>query len=70
MNTTYELNNLRKDADLFDGKFKRTSPVVEVFSAMVNGQELSRFGAKADAAVNYIKDLDVRVENGVGIAVA
>lgn len=70
MNTTYELNNLRKDADLFDGKFTRTSPVVEVFSAMVNGQELSRFGAKADTAVNYIKDLGTRAENGDGMAVA
>lgn len=70
MNTTYELNNLRKDADLFDGKFNRTSPVVEVFSAMVNGQELSKFGAKADKAVTYIKDLGSRAENGDGYAIA
>ena len=70
MNMTYELNNLRKDADLFDGKFTKTSPVVEVFSAMVNGQELSKFGAKADAAVNYIKDLGSRAENGDYTAVA
>ena len=70
MNMTYELNNLRKDADLFDGKFTKTSPVVEVFSAMVNGQELSKFGAKADVAVNYIKDLGSRAENGDYTAVA
>ena len=70
MNMTYELNNLRKDADLFDGKFTKTSPVVEVFSAMVNGQELSKFGAKADAAVTYIKDLGSRAENGDFTAVA
>lgn len=70
MNTTYELNNLRKDADIFDGKFTKTSPVVEVFSAMVNGQELSKFGAKADAAVAYIKDLGVRADNGDFSAVA
>ncbi len=70
MNTTYELNNLRKDADLFDGKFTKTSPVVEVFSAMVNGQELSKFGAKADTAVAYIKDLGVRADNGDFSAVA
>lgn len=70
MNMTYELNNLRKDADMFDGKFTKTSPVVEVFSAMVNGQELSKFGAKADAAVNYIKDLGSRAENGDYTAVA
>lgn len=70
MNMTYELNNLRKDADSFDGKFTKTSPVVEVFSAMVNGQELSKFGAKADAAVTYIKDLGSRAENGDYTAVA
>lgn len=70
MNTTYELNNLRKDADIFDGKFKKTSPVVEIFSAMVNGQELSKFGAMADAAVDYIKGLGNRADNGDYSAVA
>lgn len=70
MNTTYELNNLRKDADIFDGKFTKASPVVEIFSAMVNGQELSRFGAKADAAVKYIKELGERADNGDGLAIS
>lgn len=70
MNTTYELNNLRKDADIFDNKFQKTSPVVEVFSAMVNGQELSKFGKKGDAAVAYIKELGTRAENGDGLAIA
>lgn len=70
MNTTYELNNIRKDADLFDGKFNKFSPVVEVFSAMVNGESLDRFGAKADKAVAYIKELGNRAENGDFTAVA
>lgn len=70
MNTTYELNNIRKDTDVFDGKFNRQSPVVEVFSAMVNGKDLSQFGAKADKAVNYIKQLGVRAEAGDGMAIA
>lgn len=70
MNTTYELNNLRKDADVFSGKFTKQSPVVEIFSAMVNGEELSKFGAKADKAVDYIKNLGVRAENGDFNAVA
>lgn len=70
MNTTYELNNLRKDSDAFSGKFTKQSPVVEIFSAMVNGEELSRFGAKADKAVAYIKELGVRAENGDFTAVA
>ena len=70
MNTTYELNNLRKDTDAFIGKFNKQSPVVEIFSAMVNGEELSKFGAKADKAVEYIKQLGVRAENGDYTAVA
>lgn len=68
--TTYELNNLRKDADAFDGKFNKFSPVVEVFSAMVKGEELGKFGAKANKAVNYIKELGNRAENGDYTAVA
>ena len=67
---TFELNNLRKDADYFNNKFTKSSPVVEVFSAMVNGQELTRFGKTADKAVAYIKDLGSRAENGDFNAVA
>lgn len=70
MNTTYELNNLRKDADMFSGKFNKTSPVVEIFSAMVNGEEVSKFGPKADKAVDYIKDLGVRSDNGDPVAIS
>lgn len=66
---TYELNNVRKDAELFDGKFTKNSPVVEVFAAMVSGQELSKFGAKADKAVSYIKSLGERAELGDGSAI-
>lgn len=68
--TTYELNNVRRDADAFSGKFHKASPVVEVFSAMVRGESLDKFGAKADTAVAYIKDLGVRAENGDYGAVA
>ncbi len=70
MNTTYELNNLRKDSDMFSGKFSKQSPVSEVFSAMVNGEELSKFGKKADKAVEYIRDLGSRAENGDYIAIS
>lgn len=70
MNTTYELNGLRKDADSFSGKFNKKSPVVEIFSAMVNGKDLSKFGAKANEADKYIRDLALRAENGDGLAVA
>lgn len=70
MNTTYELNNLRKDADAFSGKFHKGSPVVEIFTAMVNGEEISKFGAKADKAVAYIKDLGSRSENNDPVAIS
>lgn len=69
MNTSFELNNIRKDADVFSGKFTRTSPVVEIFAAMVNGEELSRFGKKADEAVKYITNLGARAENGDAVAI-
>lgn len=35
MNTTYELNNLRKDADYLNRDMRATSIVSVVFSAMV-----------------------------------
>lgn len=70
MNTTYELNNIRKDADFFSNKFNKFSPVAEIFSAMVNGESLDKYGAKADKAVDYIKSLGSRAENGDYTAVA
>lgn len=70
MNTTYELNNLRKDADMFSGKFTKSSPVVEIFAAMVNGEEISKFGKMADKTVEYVKELGTRSSNGDPVAIA
>jgi hypothetical protein len=67
---TFELNNVKRDSEYFTGKFTKNSPVIEIFSAMVNGQELSKFGKKADEAVNYIKGLGTRAQNGDFSAVA
>jgi hypothetical protein len=61
---TFEMNNARKDSDAYGGAITKHSPVVEVFSAMVNGESLERFGKKADVAVNYIKNLGTRADNG------
>ena len=71
MNTSFELNNVRKDA-LYNTneKLNAHSAVVEVFSAMVNGEDISKFGAKADKAVEYIKGLGERAEGGDTAAVA
>lgn len=70
MNTTIELNNLRKDSDYFDNKFNAKSPIVEIFSAMVNGEDVSKFGAKADKGVNYIKELNAKASVGDPVAVS
>ena len=69
MNTTYELNNLRKDADYLSREMRATSVVAEVFSAMVKGNEVGAIKG-ADKAVKYIKELGARAENGDFGAVA
>lgn len=62
---TFELNNIRKDSDLYNGgKIKKHSPVVEVFAAMANGESLERFGKVGNDAVEYIKTLGDRADNG------
>lgn len=61
---TFELNNVRKDSENYSGKVTKSSPIVEVFAAMVNGESLERFGKVADVAVNYIKNLGKKAENG------
>ena len=70
-NTTIELNNARKDANyITNNNLHAHSAVVEVFSAMVNGEEVGKFGAKADKAVAYIKKLGEKAESGDSAAVA
>ena len=69
MNTTYELNNLRKDSDYLNREMRATSVVAEVFSAMVKGNEVGAIKG-ADKAVKYIKELGARAENGDFGAVA
>jgi len=67
----FELNDIRRDSGVvLTNNINAHSPVVEVFSAMVNGESLNRFGKKADAAVNYIKGLGERAQNGDYTAVA
>lgn len=66
---TFEMNNVRRDSDL-NVNIKKQSPVVEVFSAMVKGETLDRFGKKADVAVEYIKELGSRAENGDSVAIS
>ena len=69
-NITFELNNVRKDSDYFSNKFHKGSIVSEVFSAMVQGKDLEKWGKKADQAVNYIKGLGERAVVGDPYAIS
>lgn len=63
MNYTFELNNARNDATYASGKIHAKSPVVEIFTAMANGEELSKYGKKADEAAKYIRELATKAQN-------
>lgn len=63
------MNNIQKDSEFFSGKFHKNSPIVEIFSAMVNGESLSKFGKMGDDAVAYIKKLGAKSEAGDPLAV-
>jgi hypothetical protein len=64
MSYSFELNNARNDATFATGKIHEKSPVVEVFSAMTDGSDLSKFGKHADASVKYIKELGAKAQAG------
>lgn len=71
MSYTVELNSARKDADFVTKEYNPHTGVVEVFSAMVNGKSLDKFGkSMADKSVNYIKELASKANNGDSSAVA
>ena len=67
---TFELNNERRDANFVSGQVRGKSPVVEIFSAMAQGKDLSKFGKAADKAVNYIKELNSKAVAGDMVAVS
>lgn len=70
MSYTFELNNERKDANFVSGKVNAQSPVVEIFSAMVQGKDLAPYGKKADAAAKYITELNAKAQAGDPVAVS
>lgn len=70
MDYTFELNNARKDSAFASGKVTAQSPVVEIFSAMVDGKDLSKYGAKADVAAKYISELGEKAQNNDFAAMA
>ena len=72
MDYSFELNNAKKDELFASGKVQAGSPVVEVFSAMVNGTALDdlKLGKKADVAAKYIMDLGKKAMAGDQLAVS
>lgn len=68
---TIELNAARKDSDYIQNReLNAKSPVVEVFSAMVEGKTLPNLGDRTDKAVKYIKDLGAKSAAGDFTAMA
>lgn len=63
MNTSFELNNARKDdVQIKDNnQFKK---VVEICSSIFSGGDLSKFGKSADAVVLKLKNLGERADMG------
>ena len=70
MSYTFELNNERKDANFVSGKVNAKSAVVEIFSAMRDGKDLSPYGKKADVAAKYIMELNTKASNGDTVAIS
>lgn len=64
---TIELNSVKKD--IVTDKLRRTSPVVEVFSAMVDGRDVSKCNM-ANASVKYIKELASKAAEGNPVAIS
>lgn len=63
MNTSFELNNARRD-DVQIKEQAKFNKVVEICSALFAGTDVSKYGKETDAVVNKIKDLGNRADNG------
>lgn len=70
MSYTFELNNERKDANFVSGKINKNSPVVEIFSAMTQGKDLSPYGKQGTAASRYIRELNSKASANDPIAIS
>lgn len=70
MSYTFELNNERKDANFVSGKVNGKSAVVEIFSAMANGKDLTPYGKKADVAAKYIMELNTKAASNDPVAIS
>nr|DAH62383.1 MAG TPA: hypothetical protein [Caudoviricetes sp.] len=65
MDMTFEMNNVRRDSDIaLTNEIKPNSPIVEIFSALTDGKDTSKYGKKTDAVVNRLKELGAGIANG------
>ena len=65
MDMTFEINNVRRDSDVaLTNEIKPNSPIVEIFSALTDGKDTSKYGKKTDAVVNRLKELGTGIANG------
>lgn len=63
MNTSFELNNARKD-DIQVKDQKKLNRVVEICSALFHGDDLTKYGKEVDPVVSRLKTLGERAEMG------
>ena len=64
MNTVFEINMANARADVNTGRVKATSPVVEVFSALVAGKEPNVDVKTKDKAVKALAELSSKALEG------
>lgn len=64
MNLSYEINNKRLDSEYVQPKFNAKSQLVEIFSAITDGQDYSKYGKKVDTVVNHVKELASKAHAG------
>lgn len=67
MKYTIELNNAVRDEAT---KVRQNSKAVEIFSALVSGNDTSKFGKNTDTVVGHVKELATRAMSGDGMAKA
>ncbi|CAF1784019.1 hypothetical protein NRS6110_04022 [Bacillus subtilis] len=66
-----ELNNVKRDSDVFaNPKLNSKSPIIEIFSAIATGKDISKFGNKADTVMKHVKDLAAQAVLGNPVAKA
>jgi len=72
MSKIYELNNFQAKPEInsivSEHTYNEKSPVIEIFSAMIKGEDTSKYGEKANKAYNYIKTLAANALAGDGKA--